>query len=46
MQIDFGINIKDLGDSLDNFWELSTQKVKTLQDNFDSSKGAPVFTVC
>ena len=45
MQIDFGINIKDLGDSLDNFWELSTQKVKILQDNFDSSKGAPVFTV-
>ena len=35
----------DLRDSLHNFWELSGQKVRLIQQHYDVTKGSPVFTV-
>jgi hypothetical protein len=35
----------DLQDALQNFWELSGQKVRLIQQHYDVSKGSPVFTV-
>ncbi|KAA5549117.1 glycoside hydrolase family 88 protein [Adhaeribacter rhizoryzae] len=35
----------DLQSPLQNFWELSGQKVNLIQQQYDVSKGSPVFTV-
>ncbi|MGV3587554.1 MAG: glycosyl hydrolase, partial [Adhaeribacter sp.] len=35
----------DLQSSLQKFWELSGQKVKLIQQQYDVTKGSPVFTV-
>ena len=45
MKIDFDIDIKNLKPALDGFWELASQKVNSLESDYDVSKGAPVFTV-
>jgi hypothetical protein len=45
MQIDFDIHVNDLKSGLINFWDLATRKVQNLASDYDSSKGAPVFTV-
>src|SRR5660397_4219 len=36
---------KDLKKKLDLFWELSGEKIKLIDTNYDASKGSPVFTV-
>lgn len=35
----------DLSNKLQRFWELSEQKIKLIDSNYDESKGSPVFTV-
>ncbi len=35
----------DLAGLLQQFWELSGQKVKAIEQNYDVTKGSPVFTV-
>jgi unsaturated chondroitin disaccharide hydrolase len=35
----------DLQQKLSKFWELSGQKVKNIEKNYDVSKGSPVFTI-
>ncbi|AWW00808.1 glycoside hydrolase family 88 protein [Arcticibacterium luteifluviistationis] len=45
MQIDFDLNPKDLESKLTDFWKLSGQKIIDIEKNYDSSNGAPVFTI-
>jgi hypothetical protein len=45
LKINFEIRPEDIKDKLDNFWELSGNKILDIEENFDSSKGTPVFTV-
>lgn len=45
IQIDANIQPKDLKKKLDFFWELSGEKIKNIDKNYDTSKGSPVFTV-
>ena len=35
----------DLSSKLNRFWQLSEQKIKLIDSNYDESKGSPVFTV-
>lgn len=35
----------DLTNKLNRFWRLSDQKIKLIGENYDESKGSPVFTV-
>lgn len=35
----------DLSKKLERFWQLSDQKIKLIEKNYDDSKGSPVFTV-
>lgn len=43
--IDFQLRPEDLKKKLELFWELSAEKIKRIDRNFDPSKGSPVFTV-
>ncbi len=36
---------KDLQTKLQHFWELSAHKIHLIENNYDTSKGSPVFTV-
>ena len=45
MNIDTNIKGSDLKESLARFWDLATDKVSILDEKYDTSKGAPVFTV-
>ncbi len=45
MQINYKLNPADLKKKLELFWELSAEKIKLIDNNYDSSKGSPVFTV-
>ena len=45
MKIEQSITYKSLQTSLDRFWQLSGKKIKSIEKNFDTRKGAPVFTV-
>lgn len=45
MIIDYKIKVEDLQQELKNFWELSGEKILDVDKNFDTSLGAPVFTV-
>ncbi|GAA0877902.1 glycoside hydrolase family 88 protein [Algoriphagus jejuensis] len=36
--------ISDLKSPLERFWELSGQKIRLIEDSFDTKNGAPVFT--
>ncbi|HEX6891673.1 MAG TPA: glycosyl hydrolase [Chryseolinea sp.] len=45
MKIEQSITYKSLQTSLDRFWQLSGKKIKSIEKNFDTGKGAPVFTV-
>ena len=44
MIIDKEININSLGGDLENFWELSGQKIRLIEKEFTVEQGAPVFT--
>ncbi len=35
----------DLSNKLENFWQLSGQKIKLIESKYNESKGSPVFTV-
>lgn len=45
IQIDTTLKPESLKKKLDLFWELSGEKIKNIDKNYDSSKGSPVFTV-
>ncbi|WP_026953110.1 glycoside hydrolase family 88 protein [Algoriphagus mannitolivorans] len=44
MQLNFDFSIKEVQKLLPRFWELSAQKIRSIEESFDTSKGAPVFT--
>jgi len=44
MIIDSQIKPIDLNEKLNRFWDLSGEKIKTIEKEYDTSKGAPVFT--
>jgi hypothetical protein len=44
MKIDFDLNISTFKDSLIQFWQLAADKVNLLDEEYDSSRGSPVFT--
>ncbi len=45
IQTDTKLKAEDLQKKLNRFWELSGEKIKLIDQNYDSSKGSPVFTV-
>jgi unsaturated chondroitin disaccharide hydrolase len=45
IKINTGIKPFDLNTPLKRFWELSEEKIKLLEKNYDNSKGSPVFTI-
>lgn len=44
MKLDFNISLEKVSQQLPRFWELSGQKILSIEATFDTSKGAPVFT--
>jgi hypothetical protein len=45
INIDFNIKPQDLADHLKRFWELSGEKISTIEKEYELGKGSPVFTV-
>ena len=45
INIDKNIQPSDLKAKLERFWELSGEKVKLIEQEYDHAKGSPVFTV-
>ena len=45
IRLDNEIKPIDLASKLKRLWELSARKIQIIEDNFDESKGSPVFTV-
>lgn len=45
IQIDYTLNPADLSAKLYRFWGLSAQKIQSIEQHYDVSKGSPVFTV-
>ncbi|MEO6329882.1 MAG: glycosyl hydrolase [Ginsengibacter sp.] len=45
IKINQGLKPSDLNAKLKKFWELSDQKIKLIEKNYDDSKGSPVFTI-
>ena len=43
--IDFQLKPEDLKEKLERFWQLSGEKIKNIDKNYDTTKGSPVFTV-
>lgn len=44
IHINQSISIADLGAKINHFWQLSGQKILAVEQNYDFSKGTPVFT--
>lgn len=44
MKLDFSISLEKVSQQLPRFWELSGQKIRSIESTFDTGKGAPVFT--
>lgn len=44
MKLDHSISLERVAQQLPRFWELSGQKIKSIESTFDTQKGAPVFT--
>ena len=44
MEINTTINANSLGKKLESFWKLSGEKILAIEEQYDESKGAPVFT--
>jgi unsaturated chondroitin disaccharide hydrolase len=44
IRLDKGIKPVDLASNLIRLWEMSARKIQLIEDNFDESKGSPVFT--
>lgn len=45
MKINPNLKATELKSKLDDFWQLSGRKILAIEKEYDSSKGAPVFTV-
>ena len=45
IQINPTLTPSDLSAKLQRFWELSAQKIRLIEQNYDVSKGSPVFTI-
>src|SRR5688572_32440605 len=45
MKIEQTITYNSLLKSLDRFWQVSGKKIYSIEKNFDTQKGTPVFTV-
>ncbi len=45
MKIDKAISTESLKKPLENFWDLSAQKIHLIRKEYDTSAGSPVFTV-
>ena len=45
IQIDYKLKPENLSKKLALFWELSGEKIKNIDKNYDAAKGSPVFTV-
>ena len=43
MKIDLQLGLADLKSSIDRFWEVSREKIRAIEKNFDPAKGAPVL---
>lgn len=44
MKLDFNLSLEKVNQQLPRFWELSGQKIRSIESTFDTGKGAPVFT--
>lgn len=44
MKLDFNLSLEKVSAQLPRFWELSGQKIRSIEQTFDTGKGAPVFT--
>jgi hypothetical protein len=45
MRINTDITEFDLKEQLDQFWKLSGEKIKSIENNYDGSSGSPVVTI-
>ena len=45
IKVDFNLKPEDLKKKLELFWELSGEKIKLIEKEYDTAKGSPVFTV-
>lgn len=45
IRIDFNLNPGDLSGQLQRFWELSGDKIRAIESEYELGKGTPVFTV-
>jgi len=45
MKINHQLKASDLKTKLERFWELSAKKIKLVEEDYDESKGSPVFTI-
>jgi unsaturated chondroitin disaccharide hydrolase len=45
MKIDHRVTPESLRTQIDHFWKLSGEKILLIEKNFDTQKGAPVFTM-
>ncbi len=45
LNIDFQLQPNDLKKKLELFWELSGEKIRLIEKNYNPSKGSPVFTI-
>lgn len=45
MEVNVQITPESLQSQIDRFWKLSGEKILAIEKNFDSTKGAPVFTI-
>ena len=45
MKINHELKASDIKSKLGRFWELSAKKIKLVEEDYDESKGSPVFTV-
>ncbi|MFD2570559.1 glycosyl hydrolase [Spirosoma soli] len=44
IQIDYNLKPTDFSAKLAQFWELSAQKIRLIDERYDTAKGSPVFT--
>ena len=45
MKINSTISAKDLQSDIEKCWDISGEKIRRIETDYDTSKGAPVFTV-
>ena len=45
IKINSDLKPSDLNSKLKRFWQLSGEKIQLIENNYDASKGSPVFTM-